>query len=50
MNEIIKYIVGYIFVIGETAVNASVAFFLIAGTVALKDIANSLKSNKEEKK
>lgn len=50
MNEIIKYIVGYIFVIAETAVNASAAFFLIVGTVALKDIANSLKSNKEEKK
>lgn len=43
MPEILKNILAVIFLIAEIAVNASIAYFLVFGTSALRDIADSLK-------
>lgn len=47
MLETLKIIFSYLFLIVEMAVNASFSFFLVFGTFALRDIANSLKKKED---
>ena len=47
MPETLKIILSALFLIVEIAVNASTALFLVFGTFALRDIANSLKKKED---